>query len=116
MNMVYRIVAQFSRLVSCISTPGVKGECVLFILCMVRCSIEWAVSLVAKRELIHVQNETLCPLCGMDNRCGHAAGNPPGTCWCDNVLFPEEVLKHIPSSEVCICEICLERLKRRLGR
>ncbi|TDY45328.1 hypothetical protein C7445_108153 [Alicyclobacillus sacchari] len=63
-----------------------------------------------------MQNETLCPLCGMDNRCGHAAGNPPGTCWCDNVLFPEEVLKHIPSSEVCICEICLERLKRRLGR
>lgn len=49
MNMVYRIVAQFSRLVSCISTPGVKGECVLFILCMVRCSIEWAVSLVAKK-------------------------------------------------------------------
>ncbi|WP_431307866.1 cysteine-rich CWC family protein [Alicyclobacillus hesperidum] len=61
-----------------------------------------------------MQDAKLCPLCGMDNRCGHAAGHPAGTCWCDAAVFPEEVLQQLPSSAVCICEACLDQLKRRL--
>ncbi|WP_306307178.1 cysteine-rich CWC family protein [Alicyclobacillus acidiphilus] len=56
--------------------------------------------------------ETLCPLCGMENQCGRAAGCPPGSCWCDQSVFPAALLEQIPleaRNKACICKHCLER-------
>ncbi|WP_420168307.1 cysteine-rich CWC family protein [Alicyclobacillus hesperidum] len=66
--------------------------------------------------MIPLNDGTRCPLCGMDNRCGHVAGDLPGTCWCDKAHFPKEILEHLPACGVCICETCLERLKSRFGQ
>lgn len=58
--------------------------------------------------------ENRCPICGMDNRCGNAAGKPHGTCWCDREFFPKEIFDKIPatgSETSCICPSCLEKLK-----
>lgn len=59
-----------------------------------------------------------CPFCGMDNQCGHAAGAPHGSCWCDNEFFPEEIFDQLPSdalAKTCICQNCLTAFKDRIA-
>jgi hypothetical protein len=52
-----------------------------------------------------------CPLCGGPNRCALAADPAATECWCDAVVFPDELLAQIPKEAVrktCVCQKCLE--------
>ncbi|MCP4142479.1 MAG: cysteine-rich CWC family protein [Chloroflexi bacterium] len=43
------------------------------------------------------------------------AANPKATeCWCESVVFPEELLAQVPDDVVrktCICQNCLEQFQ-----
>ncbi len=56
-----------------------------------------------------------CPLCGAPNQCALAADPAATECWCDDKLFPRELLAKIPAEadrRACICQDCLERFRR----
>ncbi|NIK67165.1 MULTISPECIES: cysteine-rich CWC family protein [unclassified Paenibacillus] len=56
-----------------------------------------------------------CPICKGSNRCGNLQGLPAGACWCSKEFFPQKVFEQIPSElmgKACVCQACLERLKR----
>ncbi|WAH36069.1 cysteine-rich CWC family protein [Alicyclobacillus dauci] len=42
----------------------------------------------------------VCPFCGMHNNCGHAAGKPHGTCWCDKEIFPNAIFEKLPPNQL----------------
>lgn len=57
-------------------------------------------------------NTARCPLCGEPNQCALAADPEATECWCDFVVFPEELLAQIPDAAVrktCVCQKCLEQ-------
>jgi len=43
--------------------------------------------------------ENICPICGKDNHCGSLAGKPHGECWCNSVVFPEEIFDLVPDNK-----------------
>lgn len=50
-----------------------------------------------------------CPLCGGDNQCAVAAGQPPESCWCQNAVISEAALAAVPAeavNKVCLCPSC----------
>ena len=50
-----------------------------------------------------------CPLCGGDNQCAMAAGQPAETCWCQGASISPEALAAIPAESVgvrCLCPAC----------
>ncbi|TDG12390.1 hypothetical protein E2F43_12290 [Seongchinamella unica] len=50
-----------------------------------------------------------CPLCGQDNQCAMAAGEPPDNCWCMTVEISAAALAALPEAERgvrCICPAC----------
>jgi hypothetical protein len=52
-----------------------------------------------------------CPLCGEPNQCAMAADPDASECWCESVIFPEELLAKIPENAVrktCVCQNCLK--------
>lgn len=52
----------------------------------------------------------ICPICGKDNNCGAVKGLPPGTCWCNNIHTPKELLARIPDELrriSCVCQDCV---------
>lgn len=54
------------------------------------------------------QSETTCPLCGADNQCAVAAGQPAESCWCLGVQMEGEALekaKAITAAQ-CVCPAC----------
>jgi len=56
-------------------------------------------------------NKAICPLCGGPNHCAVAADPNATECWCESVIFPEELLAKIPKDVVrkrCVCRKCLE--------
>ncbi|MFC2028607.1 cysteine-rich CWC family protein [Chloroflexota bacterium] len=53
----------------------------------------------------------ICPLCGSPNHCAMAADPDAGDCWCESVVFPQDLLESIPENSVrktCICKKCLD--------
>jgi hypothetical protein len=55
-------------------------------------------------------NIATCPLCGEPNQCAVAADPDATECWCESVVFPEELLAQIPDYAVrktCVCQKCL---------
>ena len=57
-------------------------------------------------------NIALCPLCDQPNRCAMAVDPNATDCWCESVIFPEELLAQIPENAVrktCVCQECLEK-------
>ncbi|MEZ5568235.1 MAG: cysteine-rich CWC family protein [Halioglobus sp.] len=53
--------------------------------------------------------ENTCPLCGGDNACAMAAGEPAESCWCQAVSLSPDALSAIPASSLgkhCICARC----------
>jgi len=55
-------------------------------------------------------NAALCPLCGKPNQCAMAADPNAAECWCESVIFPEELLAKVNESAVqktCVCLNCL---------
>ena len=57
-------------------------------------------------------NIALCPLCGQPNHCAMAVDPNATDCWCESVIFPEELLAQIPENAVrktCVCQECLEK-------
>lgn len=60
----------------------------------------------------------ICPLCGSSNQCAVAADPNATECWCESVVFPEELLAIIPKNAVrkqCICQKCLEEYQESLN-
>ena len=56
-------------------------------------------------------NTAICPLCGEPNQCAVAADPNATACWCESVIFPEELLAKIPENaarKTCVCQKCLE--------
>ncbi|WP_150276001.1 cysteine-rich CWC family protein [Paenibacillus tepidiphilus] len=54
-----------------------------------------------------------CPVCGKDNGCALAHGNPADTCWCMSFSVPRETLEQIKQlypEASCICRDCLQAL------
>ena len=52
-----------------------------------------------------------CPLCGNPNECAMAADPNATECWCESVIFPDELLAKIPEDAVrktCVCQKCLK--------
>ena len=49
-----------------------------------------------------------CPLCGADNQCAIAAGNPPETCWCYNNTLDADVAAEAAAitDAQCVCPAC----------
>ena len=50
-----------------------------------------------------------CPLCGGDNQCAVAAGEPAENCWCMTATISEAALEALPAEERgvrCICPAC----------
>ncbi len=59
-------------------------------------------------------NTALCPLCNKPNQCAMAADPNAKECWCESVVFPEELLEQVPENAVrktCICQNCLEEFQ-----
>ncbi|RLA48834.1 MAG: hypothetical protein DRR04_06240 [Gammaproteobacteria bacterium] len=53
--------------------------------------------------------QQICPLCGADNQCAMAAGQPTESCWCLNVSLSPGALAAIPAESVgvrCLCPAC----------
>ena len=52
-----------------------------------------------------------CPLCHQENACTQARGGSEGeSCWCEQIVFPEELRGRIPESSLgraCICRRCI---------
>ncbi|RME45989.1 MAG: hypothetical protein D6791_09405 [Chloroflexi bacterium] len=64
-------------------------------------------------------NPAICPLCGSPNQCALAADPHAGECWCESVVFPEELLARIPATALrksCVCQKCLEEFQKSKGR
>ena len=58
----------------------------------------------------HTLNTAICPLCGEPNQCAIAADPNAKNCWCESVIFPEELLAKVPEKAVrkaCVCQNCL---------
>lgn len=50
-----------------------------------------------------------CPLCNGENACAMAAGQPPQSCWCQQLVIAPEALAALPEAEKgrrCICKSC----------
>jgi len=67
------------------------------------------------------KNNTLdtatCPLCGEPNQCAVAADPNATECWCESVIFPEELLAKVPEDAVrktCVCQNCLEEYQKSI--
>jgi hypothetical protein len=74
-------------------------------------------SLVTKPEGHPSAKAALCPLCGEPNLCALAADPEATECWCDSVVFPEELLKQIPDEavrKICVCKKCLTAFQESL--
>jgi hypothetical protein len=59
-------------------------------------------------------NTAKCPLCGEPNQCALAADPTATECWCDTVVFPDDLLAQIPEDAVrktCICQECLSQFQ-----
>ena len=57
------------------------------------------------------EDRSKCPLCGRPNLCALAADPDAAECWCDSVVFPDELLAQIPRNAVrrtCVCQKCLQ--------
>jgi len=56
-------------------------------------------------------SETVCPICGKDNKCMAHTNEP---CWCNDVEIPQELLELVPESKkkkACICLKCIQNFK-----
>ncbi|EFM10433.1 hypothetical protein PaecuDRAFT_2869 [Paenibacillus curdlanolyticus YK9] len=57
-------------------------------------------------------DETRCPLCGGDNRCGQLIPSTNGEgCWCLRASIPAALLALVPpelTGKACICRSCVE--------
>jgi len=54
----------------------------------------------------------VCPLCGQPNKCAVVADPNAKECWCESVVFPEELLDLVPEDAVrkaCICLDCYNK-------
>jgi hypothetical protein len=50
---------------------------------------------------------TRCPLCGVQNECGMAAGQ--AECWCFSVVVAQQTLERLPQAArgvSCVCKNC----------
>lgn len=59
-------------------------------------------------------NTAKCPLCGGPNQCALAVDAAATECWCDSVVFPDELLAQIPEDAVgktCVCQKCLAQFQ-----
>jgi hypothetical protein len=55
----------------------------------------------------NVLDPTRCPLCGVQNECGIAAGQ--SECWCFDVTIQKQTLDQLPDAArgvACICKTC----------
>ncbi|MFC1996399.1 cysteine-rich CWC family protein [Chloroflexota bacterium] len=62
---------------------------------------------ISKRKAL---DTAICPLCGEPNHCAMAADANTSGCWCESIIFPEELLEKIPENAVrktCVCQKCL---------
>jgi hypothetical protein len=62
-------------------------------------------------------NTAICPLCGNPNHCAVAADPDATVCWCESVIFPEELLAKVPEDAVrktCVCQNCLEEYQKSI--
>lgn len=46
--------------------------------------------MLQKRKGLPMEN--ICPICGKDNHCGSLTSKSHEECWCNTVVFPEEIL------------------------
>ena len=57
-----------------------------------------------------------CPLCGGANDCRLCTtASYKGPCWCEKVVFPDELLARVPAeakNKACICRACVEAFHR----
>ena len=60
----------------------------------------------------------ICPLCGESNQCAMASDPEATMCWCEGVVFPEELLDQIPEIAVrktCVCKNCLDTYQESIN-
>ena len=53
----------------------------------------------------------VCPLCGESNKCAMLADPNATECWCESVVFPQELLDQVPPQldrKACICKKCVD--------
>ena len=70
---------------------------------------------ISQRKLL---NTALCPLCGKPNQCAMAANPNATVCWCEGVVFPEELLAQIPENAVrktCVYKNCLDTYQESIN-
>ncbi len=57
-----------------------------------------------------------CPLCGRANQCQLCTISPyKGSCWCERMRIPEELLARVPTAwrgEACVCLECVQAYHR----
>jgi len=66
----------------------------------------------------HPLNIVFCPVCGEPNQCAMAADPNATVCWCEGVVFPEELLAQIPENAVrktCVCKNCLDTYQESIN-
>jgi hypothetical protein len=64
-------------------------------------------------------NTAICPICGKPNQCAVAADPSATECWCETVIFPEELLVMVPENAVrktCICQSCLRDYQESVNK
>jgi hypothetical protein len=54
-------------------------------------------------------DDTRCPICGGDNECAMAKGEPASRCWCQDAEISDELMERVPEEargKACICPRC----------
>ena len=62
----------------------------------------------------YLKDPSKCPLCGRPNYCAMAADPNAKHCWCEEVIFSDELLDRIPKDSVrktCVCKKCLDEFE-----
>jgi len=59
----------------------------------------------------------ICPICKQDNNCALKNNRDGKTCWCNQVKFTENIMKHLKYNRIedCICKHCHQELLEILG-
>ena len=61
-------------------------------------------------------NRSICRICGKPNNCAYENGLSHGSCWCEKVKVPKELMEQIPESlrgKACICKECIMNYKEK---
>ena len=77
----------------------------------------WLNFMKTSKNIGENMDTAICPLCGNPNQCAVAADPNATECWCESVIFPEELLAKVPEDAVrktCVCQKNIEDYQKSI--